>query len=97
MERDFFYVQLKASDAARWVDGGRFVSVPVTEGDLQLWRGERVPVALVFYDAATDAAYWGHIQEMIEGVGHATVRLPMTQRFDEAAVETLRQRKNATA
>ena len=68
----------------------------VEEGDLRAWRDERVPVILAFYDAGTEMAYWTHIQETTDTTMRTTIRLPITQRFDEAAVETLRQRKNET-
>ena len=95
IERDFFYLQLKASDSPLFVENGQAVSVRVEAGDLQAWREERVPVVLVFYDVGADMASWVHIQEMVNDAGRVTVHLPITQRFDEAAVETLRQRKNA--
>jgi hypothetical protein len=94
VERDFFYIQLKASDVPRYVDSGRSVSVSVAEGDLQLWRKERVPVVLVFYDSAADVAFWGHIQEIANSISGVTVRLEVAQKFNEEAVELLRQRKN---
>lgn len=94
VERDFFYLQLKASDAPVFVENGQAVSVRVEEGDLQVWRDERVPVALVFYDVNADAAYYVHIQAMTDTAARTTVRIPIEQRFDETAVERLRQVKN---
>lgn len=94
VERDFFYLQLKASDTPTYVENGKAVSVRVEEGDLQAWREERVPVVLIFYDVGADTAYWVHVQEMADRIARTTVRLPVEQRFDETAVETLRQYKN---
>ncbi len=94
IERDFFYIQLKATDAPTFVDNGRAVSVRVAEGDLQAWREERVPVVLVLYDVPADTAYWLHIQDAASDITRSTLRVPVSQHFDEAAVELLRQRKN---
>ena len=95
VERDFFYLQLKASDNPIFVENRTAIAVRVDEGDLQAWQEERVPVVLILYHVNADTAYWVHIQEVVNNALRTTIHIPITQRFDETAVEILRQRKNA--
>lgn len=95
MERDFFYVQLKATDDLQYADRDSHVVVRVDPGDIEAWREERVPVLLILYDARNDTAYWTHIQSMTV-TGRSSVRIPVAQTVSEATIELLRQRKNQT-
>jgi hypothetical protein len=94
IEPDFFLIQLKASDTPDYVASGRFITLPLDPRDAEAWEAERVPVVLVAYDAARDAAYWVHFQGAIARVGRATIRIPTTQPVNEAAVEAMRRLKN---
>ncbi len=68
----------------------RFVTVRV---DDRFWRGDRFPVALIFYDANKDVAYYIHYQSMSQTT-RRSVRIPTTNRFDANAARQLRDAKN---
>jgi hypothetical protein len=80
-------VQLKASDAPTWVQGGLAIAVRVDQGDFRHWLMEPMPVILAIYDAPNDTAYWLYVQAHFES-GRAlrfdqagatmTVRVPRT-------------------
>lgn len=93
IEPDCILIQLKSSDSAEYVESGRFVTERLDPRDAEAWQAERVPVALIAYDAARDAAYWLHFQAAAD-VGRATIRVPTAQVVNEAAVEAMRGLKN---
>jgi hypothetical protein len=68
-------IQLKATDAPRWVRAGRAIAVRVDQGDFRHWLMEPMPVILAVYDAAQETAYWLYVQGHF-GSGRAT-------RFDQ--------------
>lgn len=82
-----------AGGEIEYVESGRFVTVRLDPRDAEAWQAERVPVVLIAYDAARDAAYWLHFQAAAD-VGRATIRVPTAQVVNEAAVEAMRGLKN---
>jgi hypothetical protein len=94
-EPAFLMLQLKASDSIEYVSNKQFVALRVDPRDAEAWQNETVPIILIAYDAAQDSAYWLHFQSLLETEKRrGTVRIPVTQVFNEVAVETLRQIKN---
>jgi len=55
-------IQLKATDAAKWVRGGQAMAVRVDQGDFRHWLLEPMPVILAVYDAPNDTAFWLYVQ-----------------------------------
>ncbi len=55
-------IQLKATDAPKWVRGGQALAVRVDQGDFRHWLMEPMPVILAVYDAPNDTAYWLYVQ-----------------------------------
>lgn len=94
LEPGLIYVQMKASDAPEYSQNGDFVTVRVDERDDAAWRRETFPVALIFYDAGCDAAYYAHYQSLPSSP-RRSIRLPTGSRFDMTAAQTLRGVKNA--
>jgi hypothetical protein len=50
-------IQLKATDAPKWVRSGRALAVRVDQGDFRHWLLEPMPLILAVYDALNDTAY----------------------------------------
>ena len=94
MEPDLIYVQMKASDAPDYSQTGDFVTVRVDERDDATWSRNENPVALIFYDAAKDVAFYVHYQTLSRTT-RRSVRIPTTNRFDLHAARQLRDAKNA--
>jgi hypothetical protein len=55
-------IQLKATDAPKWVRDGQALAVRIDQGDFRHWLMEPMPVILAVYDAPGDIAYWLYIQ-----------------------------------
>ncbi len=81
MEPDLIYVQMKASDAPEYSKAGDFVTVRVDDRDDATWSRNENPVALIFYDAPKDVAYYVHYQTLLRSSRHS-VRIPTKNRFD---------------
>lgn len=101
VERGIIYLQLKATDHIRLRQDSEAISFTLDLRDLNLWRGETIPVILIIYDAVLDAAYWLHIQEAAissrttESQSTVTVSVPVQNLISVETVEQFRQRKAA--
>ncbi|MBC7808558.1 MAG: DUF4365 domain-containing protein [Akkermansiaceae bacterium] len=93
LELAYVAVQMKASDAPDYSQNSGFVTVRVDERDEWAWRNDPFPVALIFYDAAKDVAYYVHYQTVPETT-RRSVRIPTANRFDDKAARQLRTAKN---
>ncbi|MBC8139239.1 MAG: DUF4365 domain-containing protein [Fibrella sp.] len=93
LEHGYIAVQLKASDAPEYSQAGDFVTVRVDERDDRFWRRDKLPVALILYDAANDTAFYVHYQTLPQTT-RRSVRIPTANRFDVQAVQSLRDAKN---
>jgi Domain of unknown function (DUF4365) len=69
-------IQLKATDAPKWVRNGQSLAARVDQRDFRHWLMEPMPVILAVYDAPNDTAYWLYVQDYFES--------GQTIRFDEA-------------
>lgn len=94
MEPGLIYVQMKASDAPDYSQGGDFVTVRMDDRDDTTWREEINPVVLVIYDATEDVAFYVHYQTLPQTM-RRSVRIPTISRFDLGAARQLRDTKNA--
>jgi hypothetical protein len=99
-EPGLLFVQLKATDSLREVEGGQAAALTLDRRDLHLWREEVFPVILTLYDAVSDCAYWLHIQGWLEArvlpaeQGTITARIPKGNLVSEASVADFRRLKN---
>lgn len=93
VEPGIICVQMKSSDAPDYGQNGDFVTVRVSDRDDITWREELSPVALIFYYAAKDEAYFVHYQTVLQS-SRRSVRIPTTSRFDANAARQLRDAKN---
>lgn len=102
VESGVIWMQIKATDKLQRLKDQPAVSVRVLRKDLLSWIRELHPVVLVIYDANADRAYWLHVQQELEGgrvfeLGRTaesiTLRVPLAQHLDEAAVRELRRLK----
>lgn len=93
LESAYIAVQMKASDAPEYSKNGDFVTVRVDDRDDWAWRNDPLPVALIFYDAARDLAYYLNYQNLPQTT-RSSVRIPTTNRFDVQAAQSLRDAKN---
>jgi hypothetical protein len=98
-------IQVKATDHFTTHADGRTLPFRVEVADLKAWALEREPVALVVYDATADRAFWLDVKEYVrtekidEDAGGATVtlRVPVANVFDGAAVRWWRERLQGVA
>jgi hypothetical protein len=95
LENGHIRVQLKATDRLRVVSGGQAVALRVHQSDLRHWLLETVPVLLVLFDAAAEAAYWLYVQAYYESRrdlaweeagSQVTVHIPRANLVDGAAM-----------
>ena len=102
-ENGYVYMQLKATDELKVLQGGDSISFTLDRADINLWRRELMPVFLVVWDARQEAGYWLYMQAhltrmrahpLLPGQATLTVRLPKTNILDEASIERFRQYKN---
>jgi len=99
-ENGYVYMQLKATDELKVLQGGHSISFTLDRTDINLWRRELMPVFLVVWDARQEVGYWLYMQAYLKahplllGQATLTVRLPATNIFDEASVEQFRRYKN---
>jgi hypothetical protein len=84
-------IQLKATDAPKWVQDGKYLTVRVDQGDFRHWLMEPMPVILAVYDAPNDTAYWLYVQAHFEsdrGARFDKAGATMTVRIPQANVMT---------
>ena len=100
-ESGFVLIQVKATERAAWSATREHLTFPLEVRDVLLWREEILPVLVVVYEAATDQAYWCHIQATfpanldLEGRLYVTASLPASQRVDAEAMLHFRRLKVA--
>lgn len=90
------FVQVKATENLRLV--GSDIVFDVDMRDYDRWRVERVPVILVLYEAASNRAFWLHVQEYERlslrnsraGAKSVRVRFSMDQRLSLRAMQRWR-------
>jgi len=102
-ENGYVYMQLKATDELKVLQGGDAISFTLGRADINLWRQELMPVFLVVWDARQEVGYWLYMQAylnrikantLLPGQATLTVRLSKANILDEASVEKFRQYKN---
>ena len=100
LEADFLLVQMKASDAPRYVATATQYAVTVERQEMESWRRNAMPLFLVLYNAATEEAFWLNIQQY-EGEpaprsvsANVTLRVPVANKMSASAVEAMRREKN---
>jgi hypothetical protein len=95
VESGKIFLQLKATDRAQVVAGGKFLSHRLDRADLSSWLAEFQPVILVLYDAPADRAYWLYVQAYFERLSGfdlkragktVTVRVQTTNILDAEAI-----------
>jgi hypothetical protein len=88
-------IQGKATDTPRVLADGQTIALSVEIRDLERWLDEKMPVILVLYDGGSDVLYWLDVQSYFRGQSGSgrssarvstTVRLPMANRLDVAAM-----------
>lgn len=95
--------QVKATDHFEPHASGETVPVRIATVDLKAWLFEWFPVVLVLYDATAERAYGVDVQEYARandidedpGGQTVTIRIETASAFDVAAVQRLRERKEA--
>jgi hypothetical protein len=96
-------IQLKATDAPRWVKDGQFLAVRVDPRDFRHWLMEPMPVILAVYDAANEQAYWLYVQGFFEnargkrlesGEARRSVRLPRTNIVNPSSMRQFAEFRN---
>lgn len=101
-EPGIVYLQVKATDHPDRVDTGASLALPLDRRDVEAWTAEPAPVYLVLFDAQARSACWLDVREffarhpevMNQESTTITVRIPLRQRLDEAAVRHMRSVKN---
>jgi hypothetical protein len=103
-EAGSIFVQLKATDRLKTVNGGRFIPLRIERAHLRRWLLEPMPVILIVYNAPSNRAYWLHVQTEFVGaakfrasVGSATltIQIPISQKVNQAAIRQFRQLEQA--
>jgi hypothetical protein len=103
LEVGVLWMQLKATDHLKKVQGGNVVLVRLDRRDVLAWIAEVYPVILVIYDGAHDRAYWLSIQDYFadkQAFGKLrgktiTIRIPAANLLSEKAMRTFAQEKAA--
>jgi hypothetical protein len=67
VENGVVWLQLKATDHMQEMNDGRVFALRVQRKDLLYWLGEQYPVIVVLYAAASDRAFWLHVQDEFAG------------------------------
>ena len=95
VDNGFISVQLKATERLTVRSAAMSFSFRVERADLRRWLDEPMPVLLVVYDYAADAAYWIYVQSYFEqqagfdpsrGPATVTIRVPVSQCVDAASM-----------
>jgi hypothetical protein len=104
LEPGFILLQLKATDGIRIIEGGTFISFPISTKDYRHWTAEGYPVFLIVYDAIVRTAYWLYIQKYFKAdrsrgprarATTVTVRIPVDNKMSESTIDYMRARKTA--
>lgn len=61
-ENGCLFLQVKATERPRWVEGGGALAFTLDKRDLERWLNEIWPVVLVVYDVPAEQAYWLYLQ-----------------------------------
>jgi Domain of unknown function (DUF4365) len=96
------YLQSKATENPRWINGGTILSFRVAKSDLERWLNEPLPVILAIYDVAKRRAYWIYVQRyflqhpdlMKTGNASLTIHVPRAQVLSTSALRSLAAQKN---
>jgi Domain of unknown function (DUF4365) len=93
------YAQVRATDGLNADRLGRTIRCKIERSHLRACLAEAFPVILILYDAQKDRAFWLYIQARFGGVKRframrgtktLTVRIPISQVLDPAAVRLFR-------
>ena len=97
IQTEWIPMQMKATDRLRYVTGRQFISIRIERADLRSWLASVLPIILVVYDAQKERAYWLYVQahfgtrrfEVSSGVGRLTIRIPVSQILNRAAIDRI--------
>jgi hypothetical protein len=101
-ENGSIFIQLKATDRPKHVNGKTEISFSADKRDLTTWYDEPYPVILVLYDAKQEIAYWLYVQQYLRATkgfdltkigDDYTLRIPKTNIVDQTAFKTMRNFK----
>jgi hypothetical protein len=101
-ETGYALFQLKSTDKPKFVEQKNAFAFDLSKRDLELWLYEKVPVLIILYDATTDTSYFIELQEYfnkhkleLQNISKfVRIYIPLTNVFDVAAVQFVRQLKN---
>ena len=97
-------LQLKGRRSFTYTKDGSQIRFRIEAKHYDLWLNEPGPIFLVLYDASNAVAYYLYLQEYLTGAGRRrpkpnatwmTVHVPVANRFTEATVDYMRERKAA--
>ena len=99
VESEYTSIQLKATDAPRFVENRSEIALTVERRDWDFWREQGPPVLLILFDAENEVAYWVHVQAVLLAASQSaaqtiTVRFDRQQIVSEEAVAEWRRIKN---
>jgi hypothetical protein len=97
VENGCLFVQVKATERAKWVRQGTLLPFKVDGRDLVRWLGEVLPVALIVFDVVANRAYSLYLQKYF--AQRVATRMPKTKvsrvvhftRRDRLTPETMRE------
>lgn len=96
--------QLKATESPKVVKSGTSLSLPIKRADLHYWALEIFPFVLVVFDAASEKAFWLHIQEYVArhpdrvdpDKETVNVHIPLANKLTVKSIETFRKKSLQT-
>ena len=98
-ESEWFSIQVKATDHAKWLKSGTHLVFDISIEDYNYWTSTTFPVFLVVYDATSRHAYWLYFQQYFqrdptrkprESAKFVHVHIPKKQRISRKWVEFCR-------
>jgi hypothetical protein len=105
VENGHVLFQVKATDSLQVLEQSASIACRVDVADLRSWQDEWLPVILVVYDGRQNKAYWLYVQKYVDEKNvsgedvltdqdRVTIRIPLANRLNRAAVERFRQIRN---
>jgi hypothetical protein len=95
VENGLILLQVKGTERAQRLARQQAITFRVERPDLLAWLAELLPVILIVYDAASDVAYWVHVQgyflalpgfDLFHAGRTVNVHLPIAQTLTPGAV-----------